>query len=113
MLFRHPDPATGVLVGRTGGISRLISAGVETTPLIITPTPDSADIRAAIVANLNGYQGTLAPDETMLLSRIRTAIGSAAGVGNYAWIYWLMCQQPATSERNQGISHGSRSRAMA
>ncbi len=95
-LFRHPDPATGVLVGRTGGIEPVdIGLALKTTPLIITPTPDSADIRAAIVANLNGYQGTLAPDETMLLSRIRTAIGSAAGVGNYTLD--LLADVPAAS----------------
>lgn len=83
-LFRHPDPAAGVLVGRPGGLEPVdIGLTLKTTPLTITPTPDSTDIRAAIVANLNGYQSTLEPGQTMLLSRIRTAIGSAAGVGNY------------------------------
>jgi len=83
-LFRHPDPATGVLVGRPGGIEPVdIGLTLKETPLTITPTPDSADIRAAIIANLNGYQSTLEPGQTMLLSRIRTAIGSATGVANY------------------------------
>ena len=83
-IFRHSDPATGDQVGRPGGIEAVdMGLTLKSTPLTITPTPDNADIRAAIEANLNGYQSTLAPAQTMLLSRIRTAIGSAAGVGNY------------------------------
>lgn len=83
-LFRHPDPATGVLVGRPGGIEPVdLALTLKATHLTITPSPDSADIRAAITANLKSYQSTLAPAQTMLLSKIRTAIGSAAGINNY------------------------------
>lgn len=83
-LFRHPDPATGVLVGRPGGIEPVpIGPFLKTTDLAITPTPDSIDIRAAIQRNLDGYERTLQPGDTLLLSKIRTAIGSAAGVKNY------------------------------
>lgn len=83
-LFRHPDPATGVLVGRPGGIEPVpIGPLLKTTDLAITPTPDSADIRAAIQRNLDGYERTLQPGDTLLLSKIRTAIGTAAGVKNY------------------------------
>lgn len=83
-LFRHPDPATGVLVGRPGGIEPVpIGPLLKTTNLTITPTPDSAEIRAAIEQNLNGYERTLQPGGTLLLSKIRTAIGSATGVRDY------------------------------
>jgi len=34
-------------------------------------------------ANLNGYERTLQPGDTLLLTKIQTAIGSAAGVNNY------------------------------
>jgi uncharacterized phage protein gp47/JayE len=83
-LFRHPDPATGVLVGRPGGIEPVfIGPLLKVTDLAITPMPDSAEIRAAIEANLNGYERTLQPGDTLLLTKIQTAIGSAAGVNNY------------------------------
>lgn len=83
-LFRHPDPATGVLVGRPGGIEPVpIGPLLKITDLAITPTPDSTDIRAAIQRNLDGYERTLQPGDTLLLSKIRTAIGTAAGVKNY------------------------------
>mgnify|MGYP000172567517 FL=1 len=83
-LFRHPDPATGVLVGRPGGIEPVdIDTQLKSTDLAITPIPDTADIRAAIAANLSGYERTMQPGNTLLLSSIRTAIGSAAGVKDY------------------------------
>lgn len=84
-LFRHPDPATGVMVGRPGGIEPVdLGLSLKATNLTITPTPDNGDIRASITANLDGYQSTLGPGQTLLLSKVRTAIGSAPGVGNYA-----------------------------
>lgn len=93
-LFRHPDPATGVLVGRPGGIEPVpIGPLLKTTDLAITPTPDSADIRAAIQRNLDGYERTLQPGDTLLLSKIRTAIGTAAGVKNYT--LYLAADVPA------------------
>lgn len=83
-LFRHPDPATGVQTGRPGGIEPVfMGPTLQTTNLAITPIPDTADIRAAIEQNLNGYERTLQPGDTLLLSKIRTAIGSAAGLKNY------------------------------
>ena len=83
-LFRHPDPATGVLVGRPGGIEPVdIDVQLKSTDLAITPIPDTADIRAAIAANVSGYERTLQPGNTLLVSSIRTAIGSAAGVKDY------------------------------
>jgi uncharacterized phage protein gp47/JayE len=83
-LFRHPDPATGVLVGRPGGIEPVdIDIQLKSTDLAITPIPDTANIRAAIAANISGYERTLQPGNTLLLSSIRTAIGSAASVKDY------------------------------
>jgi len=83
-LFRHPDPATGVDVGRPGGIEPVYTEQtLKVTDLAIVPTPDNVDVRAAIETNLRGYERTLIQGETMLLSRVRTAIGSAVGVENY------------------------------
>ncbi|WP_265436100.1 baseplate J/gp47 family protein [Aeromonas media] len=83
-LFRHAEPATGVNVGRPGGIEPVdIGLTLKSTNLAITPIPDTAEVRAGVEANLRGYQNTLAPGQTMLLSKIRTAIGSAAGINNY------------------------------
>lgn len=83
-LFRHPDPATGVPTGRPGGIEPVfMGPTLKTTNLSITPIPDTTDIRAAIELNLDGYERTLQPGDTLLLSKVRTAIGSAAGVKNY------------------------------
>ena len=83
-LFRHTDPATGVNVGRPGGIEPVdIGLTLKSTNLTITSIPDTAEVRASVETNLRGYQNTLAPGQTMLLSKIRTAIGSAAGINNY------------------------------
>lgn len=83
-LFRHPDPATGVDVGHPGGIEPVYTEQtLKVTDLSIFPTPDNVNVRGAIATNLRGYERTLIQGQTMLLSRIRTAIGSAAGVENY------------------------------
>lgn len=83
-LFRHPDPATGVPVGRPGGIEPVfIGPLLKSTDLAITPTPDSPEIRAAIERNLDGYERTLQPGDTLLLTKVQTAIGTAPGVKNY------------------------------
>jgi len=99
-LFRHPDPATGVLVGRPGGIEAVYTGLVlKATALTITPIPDNADTRAAITTNLRGYERTLSPGQPLLLSKVRTAIGSAVGVDNYSLS--LAADVPAaTSELN-------------
>ncbi|BBT80469.1 phage baseplate protein [Aeromonas veronii] len=83
-LFRHPDPATGVLVGRPAGIEPVfIGMLLKVTNLAIVPTPDSAEIRTGIDNNIKGYERTLQPGDPLLVSKIRTAIGSAPGVKNY------------------------------
>ncbi|MCV9382449.1 baseplate J/gp47 family protein [Aeromonas hydrophila] len=84
-LFLHADPSTGVLVGRPAGIEPIYTVQIlKVTDLAITPTPDNADVRAAIEANLRGYERTLVQGQTMLLSKVRTAVGSAAGIENYS-----------------------------
>lgn len=83
-LFQHADPATGVPVGRPGGIEPIpLDLQLKETNLTITPIPDNADIRAAIISNLRGYGRTLQPGQPLLLSKVRTAIGSASGVKDY------------------------------
>lgn len=96
-LFQHPDPATGVLVGRPGGIEPVYTGlSLKETDLAITPIPDNADVRAAIETNLHGYERTLAQGQTLLLSKVRTAIGSAVGVDNYSLD--LAADVPAASD---------------
>lgn len=97
-LFRHSDPATGVLVGRPGGIEP-VDMGIQLkhTDLVITPTPDNAATRAGINKNLISYQSTLSPGQTMLVSKVRTAIGSAVGVENYT----LNLSSDVTAQPNQ------------
>jgi len=83
-LFLHADPATRVPVGRPAGIEPVfIGPLLKLTDLAIVPTPDSAETRAGIEKNLNGYERTLQPGDPLLVSKIRTAIGSAPGVKNY------------------------------
>lgn len=96
-LFRHPDPATGVLVGRPGGIEPVYTEqSLKVTDLAIMPSPDNVDTRAAIETNLRGYERTLVQGQTLLLSKVRTAIGSAVGVDNYSLD--LAADVPAASD---------------
>lgn len=54
------------------------------TAFTIAVTPDTTVVRAAVAAELADlYQRLGSPGETMLISRIRTAVGSAAGLTNY------------------------------
>ncbi|HGE8484769.1 TPA: baseplate J/gp47 family protein [Serratia marcescens] len=83
-LFRHADPATGNFVGKPGGIEVwIISLTLKPIGLAIKLVPDSAETRRATLANLNALQRTLSPGSTLLLSSLRTAIGTATGVTDY------------------------------
>lgn len=99
-LFRHSDPATGLAVGRPGGIEPVdMGLTLKTTPLTITPVPDTAEIRAAILTNLAAYQRSLSNGSTLVLAKVRTAIGNATGLTNYTLD--LAADVPATdSELN-------------
>ncbi|EKN3486021.1 baseplate J/gp47 family protein [Yersinia enterocolitica] len=83
-LFRHTDPATGEYVGKPGGTEVWIF-DLTLKPLNpnIKLTPDTAETRAATLTNLNLLQRQLSPGETLLLSALRTAIGTANGVKDY------------------------------
>lgn len=83
-LFRHQDPATSDWVGKPGGIE------VWPIPLTLKPVdmeirivPDTEATRTATQSNLTALFRSVSPGDTLLLSAIRTAIGSATGVTDY------------------------------
>lgn len=84
-IYRHQDPATGADVGRPGGIEAVnIPITLKRTNLGIALVPDSDELRLAVAKSLEGYIRTLSPGDTLLLSAIRTAIGSINGVTDYS-----------------------------
>lgn len=83
-IYRHPDPSTGQDTGRPGGIEAVnIVLSLLTTDLDITLTPDTAELRQSVQTSIEGYFQTLSPGDTLLVSAIRTAIGSTEGVEDY------------------------------
>lgn len=83
-IYRHTDPATGADVGRPGGIEAVyIPLTLKTTNLAITLTPDSIELQQSVKASVEGYFKTLSPGSILLLSAVRTAIGSTLGVADY------------------------------
>lgn len=83
-IYRHADPATGVDVGRPGGIEAVyIPLTLKTTNLVIGLTPESPELQLSVKASVEAYINTLGPGETLLLSGVRTAIGSTVGVTDY------------------------------
>ncbi|HFV9293898.1 TPA: baseplate J/gp47 family protein [Serratia fonticola] len=83
-LFRHADPATGNYVGKPGGIEVwIIILALKPIHPAIKLVPDSDETRKATLANLIALQKTLSPGSTLLLSSLRTAIGTATGVTDY------------------------------
>lgn len=83
-IYRHQDPATGLFVGRPGGIEAIyIPLVLKTTDLAIQLTPDSDENRQAVETNLKGYWRTLSPGSTVMLSKVRTAIGQVDGIDDY------------------------------
>ncbi|CZF83881.1 baseplate J/gp47 family protein [Grimontia marina] len=85
-IYRHSDPATGVEVGRPAGIETvLFTLRIKPVQLAITLTPDTAETRAAVIAQLTQLERQFAsPGSRILLSQVRTAIGTASGVMDYA-----------------------------
>ncbi|NBJ36629.1 phage baseplate protein [Serratia fonticola] len=83
-LFRHQDPATGTWVGKPGGVE-VWPIPLTTKPLDmgVRIVPDTTATRQATMLSLNALFRSLSPGETLLLSSIRTAIGSATGVRDY------------------------------
>ncbi|MGD8172129.1 baseplate J/gp47 family protein [Vibrio sp. TRT 21S02] len=83
-IFRHPDPATGIDVGRPGGIEAIyIPLTLKVTDLAIILTPDNPDNRTAVMQNLEAYWRSLSNGSTLYVSKVRTAIGEVDGVEDY------------------------------
>ncbi|KFB91021.1 gp47 family phage protein [Trabulsiella guamensis ATCC 49490] len=102
-LFRHPDPATGNLVGKPGGIE-VWPVELELSPLNpqISLTPDTPATRASVQAKLIALQKTISPGQTMLITALRTAIGTASGVTDYT----LNLTDDIPAEQNELITVG-------
>jgi uncharacterized phage protein gp47/JayE len=82
--FRHADPATGNYVGKPGGIEVWpVEIHLKPVPLTIRLTPDTQATRQSVEARLLILQQTMAPGQTMGVSALRTAIGTATGVTDY------------------------------
>ncbi|MCZ6928671.1 phage baseplate protein [Serratia marcescens] len=103
-LFRHQDPATSDWVGKPGGVE------VWPIPLTLKPldmeirvVPDTTATRNATLLNLNALFRSISPGDTLLLSSIRTAIGSATGVTDYE----LSLTGNQTSENYELITLGA------
>lgn len=83
-LFRHTDPATGVWVGKPGGIEVWpVELVLRPVNMVIDITPDTSATRKAVQSRLLTLQKTLQPGQTLPISAIRTAIGTASGVTDY------------------------------
>lgn len=83
-IYRHSDPATGTDVGRPGGIEAVyIPLQLKTTDMNILILPDTAELRQSVRTSIEGYFRTLSPGSTLLLSSVRTAIGSTTGIADY------------------------------
>ncbi|PMM34807.1 baseplate J/gp47 family protein, partial [Vibrio lentus] len=84
-IYRHKDPATGSDVGRPAGIEPVpISLTLKVTDLDINITPDNTELRASVQTSINSYFKTLSPASTLLVSAVRTAIGSVPGIEDYS-----------------------------
>ncbi|ELM3734792.1 baseplate J/gp47 family protein [Edwardsiella piscicida] len=83
-LFRHPDPATGLYVGKPGGIEVWsVALTLKPVPLSIKLTPDTSVTRSAVQASLITLQKQLSPGQKLHVSSLRTAIGATAGITDY------------------------------
>lgn len=83
-IYRHTDPATGTDTGRPAGIEAIdIPLSLKATNLEIHLTPDNEENRIAVKTNLEAYWRTLSPGSTLILSKVRTAIGEVSSVNNY------------------------------
>ncbi|BBV67856.1 phage baseplate protein [Klebsiella sp. STW0522-44] len=84
-LFRHTDPATGLYVGKPGGIEVWpVVLALKVVPLSISITPDSISNRASVQTSLTALQKTLSPGQKLPVSALRTAIGATSGITDYS-----------------------------
>ncbi|MDC5753868.1 baseplate J/gp47 family protein [Vibrio europaeus] len=101
-IYKHQDPATKVWVGRPGGIELILfKLRLKAVSMEIKLTPDTTATRKAVISNLNGLERAYSnPNATILLSQVRTAIGSATGVTDYT----CSLTGNITSEKNELIT---------
>ena len=96
-IFRHSDPATGIDVGRPGGIEDVyIPLKLKTTKLTIKLIPDTTENRDAVTKSLKAYWHSLSNGSTLYVSKVRTAIGNIDTVEDYKLS--LTADVPATTE---------------
>ncbi|GHW23352.1 hypothetical protein VCSRO150_1211 [Vibrio cholerae] len=96
-IYRHSDPATGTDVGRPAGLEAIdIPLALKVTNLSIQLTPDTEENRTAVQTNLDAYWRTLSPGSTLVLSKVRTAIGEVDSVSDY--ILDLSADVPSAAE---------------
>lgn len=96
-IYRHSEPATGTDVGRPAGIEAIdIPLTLKVTNLSIQLTPDTEENRTAVQTNLDAYWRTLSPGSTLVLSKVRTAIGEVDSVSDY--ILDLSADVPSAAE---------------
>jgi uncharacterized phage protein gp47/JayE len=84
-LFRHQDPATGNLAASPAVSRSAHPLTLKPVPLTIRVIPDTAAIRSAVTLSLQALFRSVSPGDTLLLSAIRTAIGSSTGVTTTSW----------------------------
>ncbi|MXJ36416.1 phage baseplate protein, partial [Escherichia coli] len=102
-LFCHKHPATGVMVGKPGGIEVWpVQVRLKKVDLSIRLTPDSQANRNAVRANLIALQKTLAPGQMLSVSSLRTAIGMTSGIADY----FLNIGEDTTSDVDELITIG-------
>ncbi len=102
-LFCHQDPATGVMVGKPGGIEVWpVQVSLKPVDLSIRLTPDSETTRSAVKTSLTTLQKTLAPGQTLPVSSLRTAIGVTSGITDY----FLSIDDDITSDVDELITIG-------
>lgn len=102
-LFCHKHPATGVMVGKPGGIEVWpVQVRLKKVSISIRLTPDSLANRSAVRANLTALQKTLAPGQTLPVSSLRTAIGMTSGITDY----FLNIGEDTTSDVDELITIG-------
>ena len=84
-IYKHQDPASKLWVGRPGGIELILfKLRLKAVSMDVKLTPDTTATRKAVMDNLSGLERAYSnPNATILLSQVRTAIGSATGVTDY------------------------------
>ena len=103
-IYRHPDPATGIEVGRPGGIELIpFKLRLKVVQLQIKLTPDNEQTRKSVVQSLKNLERNYSnPASAITLSQVRTAIGISTGVQDYS----CTLDNNITSEEKELITFG-------